>query len=757
MSAEPHDVPAADLVEPDTWPAPSSTLHRRSVVPPRLGVLEPLACVAVAVHGLGVLVTASTTFALEIVASAAVLLTLGALGMLGWRAPWAVATRAFAVLVLGFVLMALRQQGSGYFLLWYFVIVSVYPLVLPRRVSRLTAVVVPVAYLLLLPLDAADGPGPVALVRAVSLGLIAMFVHAAAEAYRAAVTEKDHALALLDTYADATPVGLGFWDVGLRYRRVNAALAELTGLTAAQHLGRPVRDISAATPALALNLHRVLETGQPVQDVELASGDRMWTSSYFPVRIGSTIVGIGGVVIDVTEQRHAAQALAFSATHDSLTGLPNRVLLSDRLEVALGHAARTGSDGGSGGRTVAVLFCDLDRFKLINDSLGHAAGDEILRETARRLSAVVAAGDTVARFGGDEFALLCTQVADAAEATAVAERACAIMREPMAVAGRTVISTMSVGVTVRRPGDRDVTGVLRDADLAMYRAKDAGRDRVAVFDARLRAGADQRLEFHSALRHAVESGDIQVAYQPVLALDASGRGDVPGPESVVGVEALARWHWAEHGDVSPDAFIPTAEELGLIDSLGDQVLREACVTVRRWRESTGRPLTVAVNLSVRQLVAPGYVDEVAATLADLRLPADALQLEITESVLMVDVEHSLRQLAGLRALGVRIAIDDFGTGYSSLAYLRDLPVDLLKIDQSFTRRLPGDEAMVAFIVELARAIGATTVVEGVETRAQLDAVTRLGCDQAQGFYLSRPLTGAAAARYLQRADVRPRR
>ena len=754
MSAESHDVPTTEVVEPDTWPAPSDMRHSRTVVPSRLGALEPLTCVAVAVHGLGVLVTASTTFALEIVSSASILVALGALGMLGWRAPWAVATRASAVLVLGFVLMALRQEGSGYFLLWYFVIVSVYPLVLPRRVGRLTAVVVPAAYLLLLPLDAADGPGPVALVRAIALGLIAMFVHAAAEAYRAAVAEKDHALALLDTYADATPVGLGFWDMGLRYRRVNAALAELTGLTPAQHLGRPVLDVSATTPALALNLHRVLETGQPVQDVELTSGDRVWTSSYFPVRIGSTIVGIGGVVVDVTEQRHAAQALALSATHDSLTGLPNRVLLGDRLDVALGHAART---AGGGGTTVAVLFCDLDRFKLINDSLGHTAGDEILRETARRLSALVAAGDTVARFGGDEFAVMCTHVADTAEATAVAERACAVMREPMSVAGRTVISTMSVGVTVGRPGDRDVAGVLRDADLAMYRAKDAGRDRVAVFDARLRAGADHRLEFHNALRHAVESGDIRVAYQPVLALDASGRGDVPGPESVVGVEALARWHWSEHGDVPPAAFIPIAEELGLIDSLGDQVLREACITVRRWRETTGRPLTVAVNLSARQLLEAGYGEAVAATLSDVRLPADALQLEITESVLMADVEHSLRQLAGLRALGVRVAIDDFGTGYSSLAYLRDLPVDVLKIDRSFTRRLPGDEAMVAFVVELARAIGATTVVEGVETRAQLEAVTRLGCDQAQGFYLSRPLTGAAASRYLQRAEVRSRR
>ena len=744
MSAESHDALTTDVVGPDARLAPR--LSAPTGIPPRLVALEPLACLALAVHGLGVMVTAPTSLAWDIVAAAAVLTALGTAGLLGWRAPWAVATRAVAVLVLGFVLMALRQEGSGYFLLWYFVVVAVYPLVLSRRASLLTAVVVPGAYLLLLPLDAADGPGPVALVRAFSLGLIAVFVHVAAEAYRTAVTDRTHALALLDTFADATPVGLGFWDLGLRYRRLNGALAELTGLTVAQHLGRPALDVSPTTPALALNLHRVLETGQPVQDVELASGDRVWTSSYFPVRIGPTVVGVGGVVIDVTDQRHAAQALAHSTTHDALTGLPNRVLLGDRLEVATGHAARTGG-------TVALMFCDVDRFKLINDSLGHAAGDEILRETARRLTGVVPAGDTVARLGGDEFAILSTEVTGLDAAVAVAERACAAMRAPMTVSGATIVSTMSIGVTICVPGATDVAGLLRDADVAVYQAKDAGRDRVAVFDARLRTSADHRLEFHGALRRAVEDGEIRVVYQPVLALDASPHGGAPGPRSVVGVEALARWHWVGHGDVSPGVFIPTAEELGLIHALGDQVLREACSTVKRWRDETRRPLTVAVNLSAQQLVEPGCVDLVAAALADVGLPASALQLEITESVLMVDVEHSLRQIAALRTLGVCVAIDDFGTGYSSLAYLRDLPVDILKIDQSFTRRLPGGEAMVAFIVELARAIGATTVVEGVETRDQLDAVTRLGCDQAQGYYLSRPLTAGATARYLRRAGA----
>jgi len=396
-----------------------------------------------------------------------------------------------------------------------------------------------------------------------------------------------------------------------------------------------------------------------------------------------------------------------------------------------------------------VLFCDVDRFKVVNDSLGHAAGDELLRLVAERLSRVIEPGDTVARLGGDEFAVLCSDVADIDAATAAGERICAVLREPMRIADRLVISTMSVGVTVCGPGEQDVVGLLRDADVAMYQAKDAGRDQVAAFDTAVRSRAGDRLEFQGALRHAVERGEISVAYQPVVALrDGAGPILRPGLADVVGVEALARWHREGSGNVPPGVFIATAEDLGLIGALGEQVLRTACATILDWRRHTGRPLTVAVNLSARQLAAPDCVERVAAVLAETGLPAEALQLEITESILMVDVEQSLSRLTDLRALGVRIAVDDFGTGYSSLAYLRDLPVDVLKIDRSFTARLPADEAMFGFIVDLARAVGATTVVEGVETAAQLDLVTRAGCDLAQGYHLSRPLTSAAAASYL---------
>ncbi len=396
------------------------------------------------------------------------------------------------------------------------------------------------------------------------------------------------------------------------------------------------------------------------------------------------------------------------------------------------------------GELVGVLFCDVDRFKMVNDSLGHAAGDVLLRAVAERLSGVVRQGDTVARLGGDEFALLTTQVGRAEEARVLADRVCGALREPIEVSGRPIVATVSVGVAVCTPGERDVAGLLRDADVAMYKAKDGGRDQVAVFDTRLRENLDERFEMHGDLRAAVAAGKIGVAYQPVLRLRPDRAGD-----GIVGMEALARWQRPGHGDVPPGAFIPMAEDLGLIHALGEHVLRTACSAVHGWREESGLPLTIAVNMSALQLADEGCVAMVARVLDDVGLPAAALELEITESVLMLDLEKSLRRLAELRALGVHVAVDDFGTGYSSLAYLRDLPVDVLKIDRSFTSRLPGDRPLFAFIVELARAIGAATVVEGVETGEELRLVTELGCDQAQGFYLSRPLAPDAVEGYLR--------
>lgn len=700
---------------------------RPDLAPTRLRLLEPVACLALAAHGVAVQMVATDHASPALMVAVLVLAVLGAAGLLGWRSPTATTVRLCTILALAFVLMAARTEGSGYVLLWHFVVAAVYPLVLPPVLSPWVAAAVPAGYLALVPFDAADGPLPVALLRAVALAVIAGFAASAADAFHAVVWDRDSALATLNTFVEATPVGLGYWDLALRTRWVNGTLARLSGRSTEELAGLPLARDSGLPSALAVNLHRAAVAGRPVDDVELDVDGRVWTSSYFPVRDGRRVLGVGSVVIDVTEQREAQRALAHSATHDALTGLPNRALFTDRLHVSLAQADR-------GGGQVAVVFCDLDRFKMVNDSLGHVAGDELLRAVGTRLGAVVRAGDTVARLGGDEFALLCTNVTGADEARAVAERVCAVMREPIPVGGRLITVTMSVGVAVCVSGERDVTGLLRDADLAMYQAKDRGRDQVAVFDAGQRHAAGERLEFHTALRAALDHHEIAVAYQPVLGLTRNGDGD-----AVLGLEALARWRRPGFGEVPPSAFIPTAEDLGLIHLLGEQVLRTAVADLVRWRQATGRALVVAVNMSALQLADTRNVELVERVLAESGLPASALQVEITESVLMLDVEQSLRRLADLRALGVTVAVDDFGTGYSSLAYLRDLPVDVLKIDRSFTAQLPGDRPLVELIVELARAIHAQTVVEGVETPEQLALIRELGCDQAQGFLLGRPL------------------
>ena len=711
---------------------------RRSGVPELLRKLEPLACFALAAHAMAVQALDPDGWGAAALA-ACILLVLGLAGILGWRTTKAATVRGAVILALCFALLATRHPASGYMILWLFTLVTVYPLVLPTRRSAWVAVVVPIVYLLLVPLDAADGPLAVALVRALALATLAAFGHVAATAYRTAVGDRDDTLALLDTYLDSTPVGLGFWDNELRLRRQNAPLAALVQPAAGDAPGQPGGAGPVVLTSLEQDLRRVLDTGTEVQDMPVTAVDRTWTASLYPVRIGQRLLGVSGVFIDVTDQREAARALAHSALHDPLTGLANRVLFHDRLEMALTQAERDG-------HLVAVLFCDLDRFKVVNDSLGHAAGDELLRTAADRLIAAVRAGDTVARLGGDEFAVLCPRVHDLAEATAVAERICRVVRLPMRVAGQEARSTMSVGVTVCGPGEEDVVGLLRDADVAMYNAKELGRDRVAVFDSGLRLQAAGRFELHRDLRRAVEEQHVAVAYQPVVALPVGLDG--AQPPQILGLEALARWTRPGHGAVPPGVFIPIAEDLGLVPALGEHVLRTACSDLRGWRERTGRPLTVAVNLSARQLAAPDCADVVRRVLAEAGLPPEALQLEITESVLMTDLEHSARGLRSLRELGVRLAIDDFGTGYSSLAYLRDLPVDVLKVDRSFTSRLPDDVDIFAFIVDLARAIGATTVVEGVETHDQLALVTDLGCHEAQGYLISRPLTPEQVASFV---------
>ena len=417
------------------------------------------------------------------------------------------------------------------------------------------------------------------------------------------------------------------------------------------------------------------------------------------------------------------------ALHDPLTGLPNRSLLLDRLQQALARADRRP-------QKVAVLFLDLDRFKVINDSLGHQTGDRVLVAVADRLVASLRPGDTATRFGGDEFVVVCEEVVDERQALEIAERLAARLREPFMLGGEEVFLSVSVGVSLANGSEDDPTALLRDADAAMYRAKELGRARCDLFDAEMRARAVARLETENDLRRAIERGELRVHYQPNVSIDGG---------TVVGVEALVRWEHPRRGLVSPAEFIPLAEETGQIVPLGAWVLEEACRQLAIWtargRMSPARDFAVSVNLSPHQLASRDLVDQVRRVLLRTEVDPSQLCLEITETALLHDVDGAIETLRRLRGLGVRIALDDFGTGYSALSYLHVMPVDVLKIDRSFVGRLgpdPRDRAIVEGMISLAHALDLTVVAEGVETAGQLDDLAAMGCDVAQGFYFFRP-------------------
>jgi diguanylate cyclase (GGDEF)-like protein/PAS domain S-box-containing protein len=446
--------------------------------------------------------------------------------------------------------------------------------------------------------------------------------------------------------------------------------------------------------------------------------------------------GMRGTCQDITERIEAQEALTHNALHDPLTGLPNRSLLLDRIEVALARSARIG-------KSVAVLFLDLDRFKLINDSRGHAAGDVVLRAVADRLRAAVRPSDTVGRLGGDEFVVICEDGVAVWEATVLGERLIRTLEESFEVEGGEVFVTVSVGIAIAEPAT-SADELLRDADVAMYQAKQRGRARCEFFDEAMRTEAALRLETATALHRALERNEFQTFYQPMIDLHSG---------AIVGVEALVRWSHPERGLISPAMFIPLAEEQGLIVPIGATVLDEACRQWARWRsEFPGRdPLVLNVNISARQLHSPEFVESIRAVLLAYGVDPGMLCLELTESVLIEDVEAQRHTLAALRELGVGLAIDDFGTGYSSLTYLKRFPVNGIKIDQTFVAGLGRDafdSAIIESVIELAHAVGLHVTAEGVETLDQLLRLRALGCDYAQGYYFARPQPAADLAALL---------
>jgi len=442
---------------------------------------------------------------------------------------------------------------------------------------------------------------------------------------------------------------------------------------------------------------------------------------------------------------HENRRLAY---HDALTGLPNRRLFKDRLELALAQARRQGA-------TVAVCFLDLDGFKKVNDSLGHEAGDRLLQVVAERLTASVREGDSlsrgdpdaaepaVSRLGGDEFTILLPGIHEAEDAGRVARRILTTLREGFEIDGREVFATASIGIAAAPVDGDSAEQLLRNADTAMYAAKERGRNTLQFFSSSMNAATERKLDLERRLRHALENDDLSLYYQPIRN-SQTGR--------TTGVEALLRWTDPELGEIPPAEFVPVAEDAGLIVAIGDWVIRSACAQAREWREAGLEPIRIAVNVSGHQLREPGFVATVAEALAQGGLSSADLEIEITESTIMQDDEATNEAFQALSDLGLSIALDDFGTGYSSLSYLRRFAIDRVKIDHSFVAGIPDDAedmAVTAAIVAMAHNLLLRVVGEGVETLAQAQSLIELGCDELQGYLFSRPVPARELVRFLE--------
>ena len=478
-------------------------------------------------------------------------------------------------------------------------------------------------------------------------------------------------------------------------------------------------------------------------DVLALADGRIFERASLPQRIDGAVVGRVWSFRDVTEHRRMEDELVHQAFHDPLTGLANKALFRDRIAHAAMRLQR------HGGR-LAVLFIDLDDFKTVNDSLGHSAGDELLVTVSERLAACLRPGDTAARLGGDEFAVLIEAVADEDDAPMIAERIIGSLREPVLLGGRTVAAAASVGITY---GDHraDADEVLRNADLAMYTAKAAGKNCFRIFADEMHRAAVERLDLETHLRGAAEREELVVHYQPIVEV---------ATRRIVAMEALVRWNHPERGLLGPLSFVPFAEQGGLIDEIGHHVLETACCEARRWMHEVGEAApAISVNLSPRQLLDQRFPDRVEVVLHRYGVPAHQLILEITEEALMEDPVAAVASLERLSRLGVRLAVDDFGTGYSSLAYLRKFPVDLLKIDGAFIddSLLQPGWSLAEVIVQIAHALGLTPIAEGVEHAVEAEALEAFGCELAQGYHFSRPVDADGAAALVRDSVERQRR
>ena len=533
-------------------------------------------------------------------------------------------------------------------------------------------------------------------------------------------------------------------DAEERILSVNHAFTEVTG-----HLAE---DVIGKTPRLlGSGLHSREFYEAMWRDLRILGAwkgeiqDRRKNGSIYPVSLSiSTVRDSNGrithyvaVFSDITERKASEARIAYLAQHDALTGLPNRALLRDRLDQALAHATRQG-------KRIALMFLDLDRFKTINDSLGHVTGDKLLQGVAGRLRQCIRETDTVSRQGGDEFIIVLTDIDSPDEAGRVAAKILDQLDPAFDVDGQQLRTSFSIGVALFPEDGPNPETLMKNADTAMYHAKESGRNTYRFFDERMNVNTLERLQLENGLRQALTRHELQLAYQAQVDL-VSGR--------IIGLEALLRWASESLGNVPPSRFIPLAEECGLIIPIGDWVLREACRQARQWQDAGLAPVPVGVNLSALQFRRSDIVAGVAAALDESGLAGHWLELELTESLLMESGPDVILTLGKLKALGVRLSIDDFGTGYSSLAYLKRFPVDRLKIDQSFVRDLaqdPDDAVIIRTIIQLGHNLRLEVIAEGTETLEQMDFLRREGCTAAQGYLFSRPVPAEAIPALLQR-------
>ncbi len=554
--------------------------------------------------------------------------------------------------------------------------------------------------------------------------------------------DQEH-LRKLSQAVEQSPAAVVITDAEGRIEYINHSFEEMSGYQAGEALGATPRLLKSGRmpDGFYRDLWETVRSGRQWYGEVVnrrKDGELYWVaSSVSPIRDSAgRITHMVGVQEDVTVRKNYEEQLLHQANYDGLTGLPNRILALDRLSQALVRDQREGS-------MVALLFVDLDNFKQVNDSLGHEAGDTLLRATAERLVASVREGDTVARYSGDEFVVILPDMEEPQQTERVIKKILDAFRKPFSHDGHELFATTSIGVCVFPDDGDDPNMLLRNADAAMHRAKERGRNTSAFFEPGMNERAVHRLELEGLLRHALERNELFLLYQPIVELGAEG--------VTVGVEALLRWQSPQLGLVGPDDFIPLAEDTGTIVPIGAWVFEQVCRQMSEWHRAGIVLRHVAVNVSPRQLRDPGFVELVRRIMGNCKLAGSSLQIEVTERLLMENVPEAKRILDELKGLGVSLSMDDFGTGYSSLGYLKGFPFDVLKIDRSFVRDIPGDAddaALAGAIIAMARSLGLKVVGEGVETREQLQFLTDHGCEMAQGFYFSRPVEPAAIAAML---------